>query len=145
MSGDEAPEVDVEAAMREAMGFSSFAVRRPKEQSDTQSQDTFAPSSMSASGSNQVPLGEPRVFNEPTTETSLQSQPNQMSFTPQPPSYAFTSPISNTYYTRTDLEEWARGKVNANGDTVFFKPGFVSDDPWARLRDKNGNDLGKTK
>ena len=33
MSGDEAPEVDMEAAMREAMGFSSFAVRRPKDQS----------------------------------------------------------------------------------------------------------------
>ncbi|KIV79847.1 hypothetical protein PV11_07392 [Exophiala sideris] len=145
MSEEPAAEIDMETAMREAMGFSSFAVRRPKNESDTQSQDTFAASSTSASGSNQVPLGEPRVFNQSTTEPALQHQPDQASFTPQPPTYAFTSPISNTYFTRTDLEELARGKVNANGDTVFFKPGFVSDDPWARLRDRNGKDMGRAK
>lgn len=63
----------------------------------------------------------------------------------QTPIYAFTSPISNTYYTRSDLDEWARGKINANGDTVYFKPGFVSDDPWARHRDKDGYSMGKAK
>ena len=55
-----------------------------------------------------------------------------------PSAYAFASPISNTYYTRAELEEWAKGKVNENGDTVYFKPGFVCEDPWARLRDKDG-------
>lgn len=56
------------------------------------------------------------------------------------PIYAFSSPISNTYYTREDLDAWARGKVNGNGDTVYFKPGFVSNDPWARLRPKEDHD-----
>lgn len=50
--------------------------------------------------------------------------------------YAFISPETGISYTRSELDEWSRGKVNERGDTVFFKPGFVCEDPWFRLRDQ---------
>lgn len=52
---------------------------------------------------------------------------------------AFTSPDGQTTYTRSELDELARGKPNSNGDLVFFKPGFVSEDPWFRLRSRKGD------
>ena len=56
------------------------------------------------------------------------------------PAYAFTSPQTGISYTRQELEEWTRGKVNERGDKVYFKPGFVAEDPWSRLRtDKTSN------
>jgi hypothetical protein len=56
------------------------------------------------------------------------------------PAYAFSAPSTDTHYTRAELDEWARGRPNRHGDLVFFKPGFVCDDPWARHRD--GKDVG---
>lgn len=51
------------------------------------------------------------------------------------PIYAFVAPRTGISYTRAELDAWAKGKVNANGDLVYFKPAFVSEDPWFRLRD----------
>ncbi|KAL2408603.1 hypothetical protein ABEF93_005443 [Exophiala dermatitidis] len=66
--------------------------------------------------------------------------PSERSYSTHGTSYAFSAPNSNTFYTRAELDEWARGKVNARGDVVYFKPAFVSDDPWARLRPSRGQD-----
>jgi hypothetical protein len=55
---------------------------------------------------------------------------------PQQPRYAFISTQTGISYTRAELDEWQNGKVNKRGDKVYFKPGFVDEDPWARL--KNG-------
>jgi hypothetical protein len=54
--------------------------------------------------------------------------------TPQDPSYAYVSPETGVSYTAQELNEWGRGKINEHGDKVYFKPGFVIDDPWFRLR-----------
>ncbi|KIX03439.1 uncharacterized protein Z518_06991 [Rhinocladiella mackenziei CBS 650.93] len=143
MDDDESFDFDAEAAMREEMGFSSFSTRRPKAQPDS----SFQQSNTATTTNKQT---------DKTTATNIDSSPNESSSTTKfrtqssptlsskttlttatSLAYVFTSPVSNTYYTRTDLEEWARGKVNANGDTVYFKPGFVSIDPWARNRGKD--------
>lgn len=60
--------------------------------------------------------------------------PSQFQLVQQEPC-AFTSPVSNTFYSRSDLDSWARGHINSDGDTVYFKPGFVSEDPWARAKE----------
>ncbi|EXJ88031.1 hypothetical protein A1O1_04958, partial [Capronia coronata CBS 617.96] len=60
--------------------------------------------------------------------------PTPTSTSTEQSTYAFSYPATNTFYTRAQLNEWAQGKVNARGDTVYFRPNFVSDDPWARLR-----------
>jgi hypothetical protein len=54
----------------------------------------------------------------------------------QQANFMFTSPQTGISYTKQELEEWARGKINGQGDKVYFKPGFVDDDPWSRLRKK---------
>ena len=54
------------------------------------------------------------------------------------PNFVYTSP-TGVGFTKAELNAWARGKKNENGDLVFFKPGFISDDPWKRLRPETGN------
>ncbi|ETI25470.1 hypothetical protein G647_02243, partial [Cladophialophora carrionii CBS 160.54] len=48
--------------------------------------------------------------------------------------FVFTSPQTGISYTNQELDEWSRGKLNDQGDKVYFKPGFVDADPWSRLR-----------
>ena len=63
--------------------------------------------------------------------------------------YVFASPQTGIPYTKQDLEELARGRIDERGDRVYFKPGFVDDDPWSRLhngvqsRTKGGGGRGK--
>ncbi|OCT47192.1 hypothetical protein CLCR_02693 [Cladophialophora carrionii] len=74
-----------------------------------------------------------------------QGQQQQMTTVPTPdtvPSFptrqqaicVFTSPETGISYTKQELDEWSRGKLNDQGDKVYFKPGFVDADPWSRLR-----------
>ncbi|KEF60786.1 uncharacterized protein A1O9_02348 [Exophiala aquamarina CBS 119918] len=136
MSDD--PNFDHDAAMREAMGFSSFAVRRPKDDSFPTQPDL---------------RDQPQEHNEDMMTASTRGSFNTYSGTenpsrdslsvhesaPRSPEIVFTSSATNTNYTKAELDVWARGKRNLNGDLVFFKPGFISEDPWSRLRDKTEN------
>lgn len=97
--------------------------------------------------------GQPQEFNATSMATPIQESSNIHVDTAvfsrsslsvpesaaESPAIVFTSAISNTNYTKADLEAWARGKKNPNGDLVFFKPGFISEDPWSRLRDRSEN------
>lgn len=45
---------------------------------------------------------------------------------------AYQNPTTGISLTRQQLDAYAKGEiVNEKGDVVFFKPGFVVDDPWA--------------
>ncbi|KAJ9610764.1 hypothetical protein H2200_005541 [Cladophialophora chaetospira] len=136
-------DLDPEAAMREMMGFSSFTTR-PKNRSDASASQTLpqGPATVHPStGSNSIAVGifnpldrphtkeqHPMTSSTAETPTSLASQ-NQYA-------YAFTSPQTEIAYTRQELQELMNGKVNERGDKVYFKPGFVDEDPWSRLRKK---------
>ncbi|KIW10434.1 hypothetical protein PV08_11398 [Exophiala spinifera] len=143
MSGQPNFDDDADAAMHEMMGFSTFTERRKDKRFET----TFAPSLSSSSSSATAAAATASQPGESSSKpasfgSSLDGskrEQNQNHGNEEAPVYAFSSPVSNTYYTREDLDAWARGKVNANGDTVYFKPGFVSDDPWARLRPREGD------
>ncbi|KIV94955.1 hypothetical protein PV10_02669 [Exophiala mesophila] len=128
---------DAEAAMRQAMGFSSFAVRRPKQetvsdpfQSDI-AQETQAATDLPPA-EHQGPSLVQRARNASRQGASRTDLPGTST-----EQIAFTSPDGKTTYTRSELNEWARGKPNNNGDLVFFKPGFITEDPWSRLRGRN--------
>ncbi|KAJ4609879.1 hypothetical protein HRR85_006152 [Exophiala dermatitidis] len=87
----------------------------------------------------QPPYPQP-ALDEAASVLGMPPTPSERSYSTHGTSYAFSAPNSNTFYTRAELDEWARGKVNARGDVVYFKPAFVSDDPWARLRPSRGQD-----
>ncbi len=85
------------------------------------------------------PTQQPPAFTPP--EIEMPYNPRVVDAAPPPgteptPVYAFTSPETGVAYTRGELDQWSRGKVDGRGDTVFFKPGFVCADPWFRLRDR---------
>ncbi|EXJ67708.1 uncharacterized protein A1O5_09054 [Cladophialophora psammophila CBS 110553] len=140
---------DPEAAMREMMGFSSFSMRRPKNPPDTsftqvpsQSATLRDPvphveSSSGLPGSN--PSQALKSVKSPGEEQqrSILSQPSSNSIpfsTQQQTTIIFTSPETGISYTSEELDEWTRGKINERGDKVYFKPGFVYNDPWFRFR-----------
>ncbi|KIW93851.1 uncharacterized protein Z519_05166 [Cladophialophora bantiana CBS 173.52] len=140
---------DPEAAMREMMGFNSFSTRRPKNPPDTSLTQVSShattlrdpvPDVESSSGlwhSNhpQAPTSTKLPVDEP--QRSIPSQPSSCSIpfsTQQQTTTIFTSPETGMSYTSEELDEWTRGKINERGDKVYFKPGFVCDDPWFRLR-----------
>ncbi|RVX73306.1 hypothetical protein B0A52_02948 [Exophiala mesophila] len=130
---------DAEAAMREAMGFSSFAVRRPKQETVSDpSQSDVAQETQAATElpplEHQGPSLVQRARNAPSHGASGTALPDTRT-----EQIAFTSPDGQTTYTRSELDEWARGKRNNNGDLVFFKPGFITEDPWSRLRGRNSS------
>lgn len=54
---------------------------------------------------------------------------------------AYTSP-AGAQMTRKELNEYSRGKevIKEDGtkDVVFFKPGFIDENPWARLERERG-------
>ncbi|KIX99701.1 uncharacterized protein Z520_04337 [Fonsecaea multimorphosa CBS 102226] len=150
-------QADAELTMRAMMGFSSFSERRPKNQSHTSlmnaqhsTTDSKEPAPDAPGSSDFSDSRHPQAFesqNPPGDDEQMSSLHNDLSpnSTPYPAqqqqqtSYAFTSPQTGISYTSEELEQWSRGKVNARGDKVFFKPGFVSDDPWFRLRGGAGN------
>ncbi|KIW24060.1 uncharacterized protein PV07_09797 [Cladophialophora immunda] len=152
-------DVDTEAAMRAAMGFSSFSERRPKNQSHTSptnASPTMTDSKEMTQGLQGLPdlsdSNPPRAIDgtkvsadEPHLPTPPQLSSSSASLSAQPEtSYAFTYPRTGVSYTSQELDAWSRGKTNERGDKVFFKPGFVSDDPWFRLRKtgQGGDDPG---
>lgn len=52
---------------------------------------------------------------------------------PEEPTY--TNPHTGIGLTKSELEQLARGdRFNARGDRIFFKPAFLTPDPWARVR-----------
>lgn len=58
----------------------------------------------------------------------------------QDPTPAFTSPETGISFTHEELKDLMEGKkINERGDKVYFKPGFVTNDPWARLRGNQQN------
>ncbi|KIW66104.1 hypothetical protein PV04_08308 [Phialophora macrospora] len=141
-------QMDVDAAMREMMGFSSFNTR-PKNRSEnnaaqfqsqkptsstmsTNNQD-FSVISRSAVPSMSHPLKLPQ---DPEQQMTSVPAPDTVSSIPsrQQAIFMFTSPQTGISFTKQELDEWARGKINEQGDKVYFKPGFVDDDPWSRLR-----------
>lgn len=70
---------------------------------------------------NATPLGPPN----PTTSSSHNPRASS----------SIKNPETSQPFTQSELDEFARGKLNANGDTIYFKPGFIVDDPWARARE----------
>lgn len=49
---------------------------------------------------------------------------------------AYTSPSNPSYQlTASELNALRAGRPNARGDTVFFKPGFIDENPWKALYD----------
>ncbi|KIW46938.1 uncharacterized protein PV06_02558 [Exophiala oligosperma] len=138
MSGQPDFDGDADAAMRQMMGFGTFTERRKNNPPDT----SFASSSAASQpgGSSNEPTTSIGPTSLITPQHASQQVPQTQGQGDEEPIYAFSSPVSNTYYTKEDLDRWARGMINANGDTVYFKPGFVSNDPWARLRPREEND-----
>ncbi|OAP56462.1 hypothetical protein AYL99_09641 [Fonsecaea erecta] len=135
-------QAEAEMAMRAMMGFSSFSERRPKKQSYTTPMNAppvATDPKQTASGvpgpSEKHAGDEEQLVSSPHHPLPSSSATTPLPAPPQQTSYAFTSPQTGISYTAAELEEWSRGKVNARGDKVFFKPGFVSDDPWFRLRE----------
>jgi hypothetical protein len=48
----------------------------------------------------------------------------------------YTSPTNPSYgLTPTELTELRSGRPNARGDTVYFKPDFINENPWKALQD----------
>ncbi|OAL36463.1 hypothetical protein AYO20_04359 [Fonsecaea nubica] len=164
---------DPEAAMRAMMGFSSFSERRPKHQPHTSATNApaveiqsgkIAPGAPGSSdlsrsshlqevefesGSSETP-GHVKNPSVPDRSTPLPAPPPLLHQQPQT-NYAFVSPETGISFTPEELEELSRGKINARGDRVFFKPAFVADDPWFRLRrtgkggDNSGSNVGTGK
>ncbi|KIW80699.1 hypothetical protein Z517_07315 [Fonsecaea pedrosoi CBS 271.37] len=146
---------DPEAAMRAMMGFSSFSERRPKHQSHTSATNAPAVETQSGKTAPGVPgssdLSRSSHLQGVEFESGSSKTPgheehpstlDQSTPLPAPPlphqqpqtNYAFVSPETGISFTPEELEELSRGKINARGDRVFFKPAFVADDPWFRLR-----------
>jgi hypothetical protein len=49
----------------------------------------------------------------------------------------YTNPVTGISFTRQQLYEYGQGqKTNEKGDVVFFRAGFVDEDPWKALRDR---------
>ncbi|EXJ86796.1 hypothetical protein A1O3_03750 [Capronia epimyces CBS 606.96] len=156
-------DTDPESAMRQMMGFASFSTRRPREQpkvafpveSRSLTAQSHQPQSNSTSTSaateHHNALGSANSDSDtarPLPVTVLETVSNDsIPPTPLQPreqlAYMFTNPATNRFYTRTDLNDWAQGKVNARGDMVYFKPAFISDDPWARLRPKENGQANR--
>jgi hypothetical protein len=72
------------------------------------------------------------------SETMSILQPQNQSLTQPHTSRAegYTNPVTGISFTHAELEELAYGKVNKHGIKVYFKPGFVNDDPWWRLKER---------
>jgi hypothetical protein len=51
-------------------------------------------------------------------------------------SFAYTSPTNPNYsLAPTDLTQLRSGRPNVRGDTVYFKPSFIDENPWKALQD----------
>jgi hypothetical protein len=49
----------------------------------------------------------------------------------------YTNPVTGLSFTRQQLYEYGQGrKTNERGDVVLFRPSFLDEDPWRKLRDK---------
>lgn len=56
---------------------------------------------------------------------------------------AYTSPSNPSYkLTASELNALRMGRPNARGDTVFFKPGFIDENPWKVLHHASREELG---
>ena len=65
--------------------------------------------------------------------TSYFAHPNQ----PSSSDIAYTSPTSPDYkLTSAELNALRNGRLNARGDMVFFKPGFIDENPWKALQEQ---------
>jgi hypothetical protein len=56
---------------------------------------------------------------------------------------AYTSPSNPSYkLTASELNALRMGRPNARGDTVFFKPGFIDENPWKVLHHASREERG---
>jgi hypothetical protein len=59
------------------------------------------------------------------------------------PHTSYISPSNTSYQlTASELNALRAGRPNARGDTVFFKPGFVDENPWKRLHEMAREERG---
>ena len=68
--------------------------------------------------------------------TNTNTNPANSSTHPNQQPTAYTSPSNPGYnLTPSDLQALRSGRPDARGDTVYFKPGFIDDNPWKALQE----------
>jgi hypothetical protein len=130
---------DVEAQMAQMMGFSTFGTKP-----DAKKQKTAQDTSVAATSSNAVPLGqngmqrrtlthipvhtkqEPGITAAADASTSPTTEHSKSAFPTGVPMEIFDK------LTWTELEAYRKGVKQGNGDLAWFLPSFI-EDPWAKL------------